>query len=157
MFTALQQAFGASVVLDGSLSTVDPSTVDAIVAVIGEQPYAEYEGDRSDLSLATVDTADTGIFSKYSGVAAPLIVVMYSGRPLIITDQLAKSNAFMAAFLPGSAAEGIVDLLFGDAKPTATLSMSWPASMAQIPINIGDPGYDSTNPPLFPVGYGLSY
>ena len=73
------------------------------------------------------------------------------------TDQLVKSRAFMAAFLPGSAAEGIVDLLFGDAKPTASLSMSWPNSMAQVPINLGDPGYDTTNAPLFPVGYGLTY
>ena len=59
----------------------------------------------------------------------------------------------MAAWLPGSEGEGVTDVLFGRYAPTGKLSVSWPRSMAQIPINVGDTPYD----PLFPYGHGLTY
>jgi beta-glucosidase len=72
---------------------------------------------------------------------------------MIIDRTLSQSDAFVAAWLPGTEGEGVADVLFGDYKPTGKLSHSWPRSMAQIPINVGDKNYD----PLFKYGYGLTY
>jgi beta-glucosidase len=55
--------------------------------------------------------------------------------------------------LPGTEGQGVTDVLFGDYKPTGKLSFSWPRSMAQIPINVGDKNYD----PLFKYGFGLTF
>jgi beta-glucosidase len=63
------------------------------------------------------------------------------------------ADAIVAAWLPGTEGAGVADVLFGDYKPTGKLSFSWPRSMAQIPINVGDAKYD----PLFPFGFGLTY
>ena len=123
---------------------------DAAVVVIGEQPYAEMMGDRSDLSLAAEDVAAIRN-AKSAGI--PVVVILISGRPLIINDALASADAFIAAWLPGTEGQGIADVLFGDFKPTGKLSHSWPRSMAQIPINVGDATYD----PLFRYGFGLTY
>jgi beta-glucosidase len=80
-------------------------------------------------------------------------VVLVSGRPLIINDALAQADAVVAAWLPGSEGAGVADVLFGDYKPTGKLPFTWPRSMSQLPINVGDAVYD----PLFPYGYGLTY
>ena len=66
---------------------------------------------------------------------------------------LAKVDAFIAAWLPGTEGQGVADVLFGDYKPTGKLSFTWPRSIDQVPINVGDKTYD----PLFPFGYGLTY
>jgi beta-glucosidase len=134
-------------------SVADPTGADAVLLVVGERPYAEYLGDTANPSLGA---ADSSLITSYAAFDVPVIVVLYSGRPLVVTNELAASDAFLAAFLPGSAAEGIADILFGDVSPTATLSMSWPATLAQIPINVGDADYAS-DPPLFPIGFGLEY
>jgi beta-glucosidase len=83
----------------------------------------------------------------------PLVVVLLSGRPVIIDNVIDKADAFVAAWLPGTEGHGVTDVLFGDFKPVGKLSFSWPRSMDQIPINVGDRNYD----PLFKYGYGLSY
>jgi beta-glucosidase len=72
---------------------------------------------------------------------------------MIINDVLGQCDAFVAAWLPGTEGQGVADVLFGDYKPTGKLSFSWPRSMAQIPINVGDKNYD----PLFKYGFGLTY
>jgi beta-glucosidase len=72
---------------------------------------------------------------------------------MIINEALSQADAFVAAWLPGTEGEGITDVLFGDYKPTGKLSFTWPRSMAQVPINVGDSGYD----PLFKFGFGLSF
>jgi beta-glucosidase len=72
---------------------------------------------------------------------------------MILGDILSQSDALVAAWLPGSEGQGVADVLFGDYKPTGKLSHSWPRSVAQIPINVGDKPYD----PLFKFGYGLTY
>ena len=82
----------------------------------------------------------------------PLVVVLISGRPLIIDKVIDKANAFVAAWLPGTEGRGVTDILFGDFKPAGRLSFSWPRAMAQIPINAGDANYD----PLFKYGFGLT-
>jgi beta-glucosidase len=83
----------------------------------------------------------------------PVVVILFSGRPMIINDVLGDADAFVAAWLPGTEGRGITDVIFGDYKPTGKLSFTWPKSMEQIPINPGDADYD----PLFKYGYGLSY
>ena len=82
----------------------------------------------------------------------PVITILISGRPLIINDELNDSDAFIAAWLPGTEGAGIADILFGKYSPTGKLSYSWPNSIEQVPVNIND-----GQKPLFPYGYGLTY
>lgn len=120
------------------------------IAVIGERPYAEFLGDRSDLSL---DPDDVAVVRRLKAAGVPVVVVLISGRPMIINDVLELADAFVAAWLPGTEGDGVADVLFGDYAPTGKLSFSWPRSMHQIPINVGDEPYE----PLFPYSYGLTY
>jgi beta-glucosidase len=123
---------------------------DAVVVVVGEDPYAEMEGDRQDLSLRP---ADLQVLRTAKASGAPVVLVILSGRPVILGEALGLSDAVVAAWLPGTEGEGVADVLFGDASPTGKLPMSWPRSMAQIPINVGDAAYD----PLFPIGFGMRF
>ena len=123
---------------------------DLCVVVIGEKPYAEMMGDTADLSLSDEDMKT---IEKVKEAGVPMVVVLFSGRPMLIHEALDKSDAFIAAWLPGTEGQGVADVLFGDYNPTGKLSFSWPRSMAQIPINAGDKDYD----PLFPFGFGLNY
>lgn len=125
----------------------------ATVIVIGEQPYAEFKGDRKDLSLAPEDVQAVKN-AKRAGV--PVIVVLFSGRPLILEPILADVDALIAAWLPGTEGDGIADVLFGKYAPTGKLSVTWPASMAQVPINVGLKGEKPAGA-LFDYGFGLSY
>jgi len=120
------------------------------VAVIGETPYAEMMGDRGDLSLSQEDV-DAVRNMIQAGI--PVVVILISGRPMIINEVLDQADAFIAAWLPGTEGQGVADVLFGDYAPTGKLSFTWPRSMDQIPINVGDEQYD----PLFAYGFGLTY
>ena len=88
---------------------------------------------------------------KRTGI--PVVVILLSGRPMILEDALVQADAFLATWLPRTEGEGVADVLFGDYKPTGKLSFSWPRSMAQIRIHKGDPNYNL----LFPYGFGLTY
>ena len=120
------------------------------VAVVGEKPYAEMQGDRADLTL---EPEDVRVIYNLRRAGVPVVVILLSGRPMILGDALSRADAFLAAWLPGTEGEGVADVLFGDYKPTGKLSFSWPRSMAQIAIHKGDPNYN----PLFPYGFGLTY
>jgi beta-glucosidase len=120
------------------------------VVVVGETPYAEMMGDRADLRLAPEDVR---AIDNVKRAGVPVVVILLSGRPMIIEDVLGKTDAFLAAWLPGTEGQGVADVLFGDYKPTGKLSFSWPRSMSQVPIHVGSTGYD----PLFPYGFGLTY
>jgi beta-glucosidase len=139
---------GASVTYSRDGSGADGA--DAGVVVIGETPYAEGVGDRADLALAAEDVAAVRAVRR-AGV--PTVVVLVSGRPLILDAILADADAIVAAWLPGTEGAGVADVLFGDFPPTGRLSHSWPRTMAQVPVNWGDPAYD----PLYSYGHGLSY
>jgi len=117
------------------------------VVVIGERPYAEGSGDRADLSLAPEDVAAVDNL-KSAGI--PVVVILISGRPMILGGVLDKADAFLAAWLPGTEGDGIADVLFGAYKPTGKLSFAWPRSMEQYPRA------KDTNP-LFAYGFGLTY
>ncbi|AQK86203.1 Glycosyl hydrolase family protein [Zea mays] len=118
------------------------------VVVVGEVPYAEWTGDRTDLSIP-FNGSDL-IIRVASKI--PTLVIVISGRPLIIESQvLEKIEALVAAWLPGSEGMGITDCLFGDHDFVGTLPVTWCKSVDQLPIDAGDSNYD----PLFPVGYGL--
>ncbi|HEU4326732.1 MAG TPA: glycoside hydrolase family 3 N-terminal domain-containing protein [Roseiflexaceae bacterium] len=119
------------------------------IVVVGETPYAEGQGDNGTLALAAEDSATV----QRVCAAMPCVVVLVSGRPLIINTQLSQANAFVAAWLPGTEGAGVADVLFGKANFTGKLPISWPRSVSQLPLNVGDASYD----PLFPYGFGLSY
>ena len=123
---------------------------DIIIAVIGEKPYSEGWGDRKSLDLSDEDKK---ILKRVKEKNLPYLIILVSGRPLLIEDEIKDSDAFIAVWLPGTEGAGIADVIFGDYTPTGKLSMSWPRSIDQLPINIGDKIYN----PLFPFGYGLSY
>jgi beta-glucosidase len=123
---------------------------DYAVVVVGENPYSEWFGDKKDISLSK-DNMYLIEMVKSAGI--PVVTILLSGRPMILGSALENSDAFIAAWLPGTEGEGIADVLFGDYKPTGKLPLSWPRDNEQLPINIGDENYD----PLFPYGYGLSY
>ena len=126
---------------------------DVAVVVIGERPYAEMKGDRSDLSL---DPADVEAVRAAKKAGLPVVVVLFSGRPLILEPIMQDVDALIAAWLPGTEGDGIADVLFGKYAPTGKLSVTWPRSMAQVPINVG-PNGEKPQGALFDYGFGLTY
>jgi beta-glucosidase len=139
----------SNVVYDRAGNGIDRG-YDAAVAVVGETPYAEFQGDRPGPLGLDQEDLDTLARLKASGV--PVVVVLVSGRPLDIAAQLPDWSALLASWLPGSEGEGVADVLYGDYKPTGKLPVTWMSSAAQQPINRGD-----GQTPLFPFGYGLTY
>jgi beta-glucosidase len=121
---------------------------DAVIAVIGEEPYAEGYGDRTNLDLSATDAA---LIAKAKASDAPVTTVLLSGRPLILGSALADSSAFIAAWLPGTEGQGVADILFGDAKPVGKLPREWPQNDHQFASNKMD------GEPLFKFGFGLTY
>lgn len=150
ILAAIRAAVSQTTSVTSSQDGAEAEGADAVVVVVGEEPYAEFEGDRPELGLAQSDK-DAIATARKAGV--PLVVVLLSGRPLVVTEEIGQADAFVAAWLPGTEGAGVADVLFGDHKPTGKLPMSWPRSNAQIPINVGDTSYD----PLFAYGYGLTY
>ena len=126
------------------------STGSTVIAVVGEYPYAEGYGDSPSIGLSSFDNA---VLEKCYKSGVRLVIVVLSGRPLMIENHLEKWDGLIASWLPGMAGEGVADVLFGDYNPTGKLSYTWPMNIKQVPINVGDSDYD----PLFPFGYGLSY
>jgi len=140
---------------DGSYTTKP----DVAVVVFGEQPYAEMRGDIKTLEFQAGDKEALAMLRKFKAAGIPVVSVFLSGRPLWVNPELNASDAFVAAFLPGTEGEGVADVLVGDAagKPRTdfhgTLSYSWPKTAAQFTLNPGEKDYD----PLFGLGYGLTY
>jgi beta-glucosidase len=154
---------GATSILDGMRDVAGGDSIiwapdtavvtrgDVAVIVVGEPPYAEMKGDRTSAELV-LDQSSSNLIARYHEAGIPVVTVLISGRPLVITRELEASEAFVAAWLPGSEGGGVADVLFGKAMPTGTLPHTWPASADQIPINPGD-----GKKPLFECGFGLKY
>jgi beta-glucosidase len=140
---------------------VDVKSYQAVIAVIGETPYAEGAGDiRSSGTLehARRHPEDLAVLDRVSGQGVPVVTVLLSGRPLWVNREINRSDAFVAAWLPGSEGKGIADMLFrpadgGSHDFTGRLSYSWPRTACQVALNKGDADYA----PLFAYGYGLTY
>ncbi len=128
-------------------------TGDVCVAVIGEEPYAEGRGDRADLSLSVNDKR---MLERLPNQCESTVLVLLSGRPMIITDALEQSDAFIAAWLPGTEGQGIADVLFGDVPFTGRLSFTWPRTNDQLPFDFETLPTEGCAAPLFPFGYGLT-
>ena len=153
------QTTDGTTILDAIKSAVSPGTVveytpdgtaytgDLAVVVVGEKPYAEMQGDRKDLKL---DKEDLDVIKRFKENDIPVVVVLLSGRPMIITDEIEKWDGLIAAWLPGTEGSGVADVLFGDYNPTGKLSFSWPKNINQFPINPEDDH-------LYSFGFGLSY
>jgi beta-glucosidase len=125
---------------------------DVAVVVFGEDPYAEFQGDVPDL-LFRDKSNSLELLKRYQQAGIRTVAVFLSGRPLWVNDYLNASDAFVAAWLPGSEGGGVADVLFGKNDFRGKLSFSWPKRATQFSLNVGDDGYD----PLFAYGYGLSY
>ena len=160
------KARASNVTFSQDASAPVPAGANGIV-VVGETPYAEGFGDvggpqwgydpgdndqpRQKQTMLLSD-ADQAAVQKVCAAAATCTVVVVSGRPLVIEPALlAQIDALDAAWLPGSEGAGVADNLFGKAPFTGKLSVSWPRTVAQEPINVGDADYD----PLYPYGFGL--
>lgn len=138
---------------------VNPADYDAVIAVIGEGPYAEGDGDigpSGTLRHSSRYPEDLELLRQVAGKGKPVVTVFLSGRPLWVNDLMNLSDTFIAAWLPGTEGKGVSDLLVA-AKGARTwdftgkLSFSWPKSVCQTPLNVGDANYA----PLFAYGYGL--
>lgn len=147
------EAGGGRVTFDPSGDTV-PDNADAIIAVYGEDPYAEFQGDIETVDFVPNDF-DTEKLAGYKASGVPVVSLFISGRPLWVNPELNDSDAFIAAWLPGSEPSGITDLLFqmdSSHDFSGRLSFSWPKTAAQVKLNPHHDNYD----PLFALGYGLS-
>jgi beta-glucosidase len=149
LLQAIQAAVGPSVTVQNvGTKTKGSYSGDVGIVAIGETPYAEGKGDSSSLAVSSSNAAQvTDICSRVT----KCVVILFSGRPLIINTQLNQANAFVAAWLPGTEGEGITDVLFGDYGFVGKLPVTWPNAVTQEPINSGD---GQTG--LFPFGYGIS-
>lgn len=122
---------------------------DAAIVVLGEAPYAEGLGDSATLSLP-----ESEVLERVRSQVRRTIVVVISGRPLVLTAQLEQMDALVAAWLPGSEGAGVADVLFGDFPFTGKLPFSWPRTVEQLPFAPGNA--TGCAAPLFAFGYGLS-
>jgi beta-glucosidase len=123
------------------------------IAVVGEMPYAEGFGDTADLSLSDKDVQ---LIKSMRNHCKKFVVIIVSGRPMVITPQFNIPDAWVAAWLPGTEGEGISDVLFGDRPFSGKLPYTWPRSNEQLPININNSSdLQGCDAPLFPFGYGL--
>jgi beta-glucosidase len=122
------------------------SKPDVAIVVFGEEPYAEFVGDRKDLAFR--DEEGLTLLKSYRARGIPTVAVFLSGRPLWVNRELNAADAFVAAWLPGSEGAGVADVLFGARPASGRLSFSWPAHCDGTPVN-GPEGA------LFPLGYGL--
>lgn len=147
---AFQNTASADTKVTYSRDGTGAAGADVVVVVVGEKPYAEGPGDSAALTLSSEEKA---VFANAKKAGIPTVVILFSGRPLIVTDIIEQSDAFVAAWLPGTEGQGVADVLFGDFKPRGKLSFSWPRSVEQEPVNAGDKEYD----PLFKLGFGLSF
>lgn len=158
-------------------SDIEKENCDLAVVVIGEKPYAEGMGDIREgdniiveagslvdgqlnvlepygntLELQHLHPEDITLLQSIAAKDIPIVVILVSGRPLVINAELALSDAFIASWLPGSEGQGVSDVLFGDFDFQGKLAVSWPKATHPT-MNHGDKNYK----PLFPYGFGLTY
>ena len=148
---------------DGS-APIDPASTG--VVVVGETPYSEGYGDvggpqwaydpaddgEREKKLATLQPEDQALVDKVCAATARCVVLTVSGRPLVLSDRLGEIDALVASWLPGSEGAGVADALFGRTPYSGQLPQSWPRTVDQGTVNVGDADYQ----PLYPFGWGLT-
>jgi len=144
---------------------------DVVILAVGESaPMTGESNSRGTLNLPGVQSQ---LVAKVKEAGKPVVMVLFTGRPLILTDVVDKADAILVAWLPGTmAGPAITDVLTGAYNPSGKLPVTFPYAMGQLPIyynhlNTGRPGgqhqpyssryIDIPNEPLFAFGYGLSY
>lgn len=146
---AVQAAGGTAMLSEDGKYTEKP---DVAIVVYGEDPYAEFQGDVATLDYEPAGATDLALLKRLKAAGIPVVSVFLSGRPLWTNPELNASDAFVAAWLPGSEGAGVADVLVAsrDGRPrhdfTGKLPFAWPATAAAPVTN-----------PLWPYGYGLSY
>jgi len=158
------EAAGGTALLseDGSYQADDFASgkPDVAVVVYGEDPYAEWHGDISNIEYQYgSQNKDIDLLKSLKAKGIPVVSVFITGRPLFTNRELNASDAFVVAWLPGSEGNGVAQVLMRNADDqvqndfSGKLSFSWPKNVTQAVLNVGDDSYD----PLFAYGYGLSY
>lgn len=153
MLSALRKAVadGGKVDFSADASGVDPRDYDVVIAVLSEAPYAETKGDiRLPETLRHSDRypQDLAVLKAVSGKGVPVVSILYSGRPVYTNDLINRSDAFIAAWLPGTEVGGIADVLFGDREFTGRLPFDWPGAACP---------ESAAKPVLFARGFGLGH
>ena len=148
--TSIWKGLETAVKEGGGSATLSPdgqysSKPDAAVVVFGEEPYAEFAGDRKHLGFT--DEEGLSLLRKFKAEGVPTVAVFLSGRPMWVNREMNAADAFVASWLPGSEGAGVADVLTGATPATGKLGFSWPATCDFGPLN----GPDGA---LFPVGYG---
>jgi beta-glucosidase len=149
ILTAIRNTVSKNTEVVFSADGTETKDADAIVVVVGEMPYAEMKGDNQEPKISANDAA---LIAKAKAGGAPVVTIIFSGRPLILGSTLDTTDALLAAWLPGTEGQGVADVLFGDHKPTGKLPRNWPRDISQLT------GYSvNMENPLFARGFGLSY
>jgi beta-glucosidase len=131
----------------------NPRIAEAGIVVLAERPYAEGVGDRADLALSQ---QEIDLVARVRAQSERVVVLLLSGRPLLVEEVLALSDAFVAAWLPGTEADGIADVLFGDYEFSGRLPYTWPRTMDQVAAGKATLPASGCDAPLFPYVYGLT-
>lgn len=146
----IAQSNGGEIITDSNRAR----EAEVAVVVIGEKPYAEGQGDETDLSYYSGKASyeNKSAIDQARSTGLPVVVVLVSGRPRIVTSDINNWDGFVAAWLPGTEGDGVAEVLYGDYDFTGKLPVTWPSSTSQLPINVDDMRGQT---PLFPYGYGL--
>ncbi len=145
----IKDAAGDKLQVDYSATGDSASNADVAVVVVGEEPYAEGLGDDFDLRL---EDSGRRLIQRVAQTGTPMVLIVMSGRPMVLTQEIRQAEAVVAAWLPGTEGAGIADVLFGDHPSSGQLSFSWPRRTSGSLLDTGSDGYQ----PLFPIGYGLT-
>ncbi|NNK31041.1 MAG: glycosyl hydrolase family 3 [Flavobacteriaceae bacterium] len=167
-----QNYTGATTILQGIRSLAEGDVVydkdasgqhedaDVAIVVIGETPYAEFFGDiggEVDAFQLYLPEKQKSYLDTYAKKGIKTVVILISGRPLVVTGEIEQSDAFVAAWLPGSEGDGIAEVIFGDYNFKGKLPHSWPVAVEDYQEKYGPNFWDDSIKPLFPFGYGLQF
>lgn len=145
---ALKAKLAANLTYDANAAFPAGTKADVGIVVVAERPYAEGVGDSSTLTLPNQDVA---LIAKMRPLVTKLVVVVMSGRPMIL-DDLSSADAIVGAWLPGTEATGLADVLLGDKPFVGTTPYTWPKTVADAPRT----GKAACAGAVYPVGYGLT-
>ena len=151
--TSIYEGISLAVKNAGGVATLSEDgayedTPDVAIVVFGEEPYAEFAGDKRDLVFRSTEGLE--LLKRFQSENIPTVAVFLSGRPLWMNRELNAADAFIASWLPGGEGAGVADILFGERAPTGRLSFTWPSACEGTPVN-------SDEGALFPIGFGLNY